>query len=126
MASIIDQLQNSLYSLQGNGFNPVSSPANTSNPSWGYSNSPLLPDPANSELQNTYSVDGLPKEQIIIDFNRAALGGITAVKPPSQLDELDYDAPNNYQAGNGGVVSQIYKSSTGRRYKDLGPSEGRY
>lgn len=124
--SVLDQLQNSLHSLQGNGFDPISSPGNTTNPSWGYSNSPVLPDPANSELQNTYSVDGYPKEQMVIDFNRQALGGITSIKPPSQLDELDNDAPNNYQAGNGGVVSQIYKSTPGRKYADLGPQPGRY
>lgn len=124
--SVLDQLENSLYSLQGNGFNPVSSPGNITNPSWGYSSSPTLPDPANSEFQYTYSVDGLPKEQIVIDFNRQALGGLQTVPPPSTYDELDPNAPNNYQAGLGGVVSQIYKSTPGRNYRDLGPQPGRY
>jgi hypothetical protein len=82
-------------------------------------------DPALSKLQYTYSVDGNPNERIV-DFNRAALGGVTSVKVPSTLDELDPKAPNNLQAGNGGVVSQIYKSAPGRNYKDLGPQPGRY
>jgi len=42
------------------------------------------------------------------------------------LDELDVNAPNNTQAGLGGVVSQVYKSSPGRQYRDLGPPNGRF
>jgi hypothetical protein len=126
MASVLDQLPQSTLSLQGNGFNPASSPGNTTNPSWGFiSGREPIPDPANSRLQNTYSVDGNPNVRIV-DFNRAALGGVTTVKPPSGLDELDPNAPNNTQAGTGGVVSQVYKSPTGRRYQDLGPQSGRY
>jgi hypothetical protein len=46
------------------------------------------------------------------------------MKPrPSQLDELDINAPGLKPVG---VVSQVYKSKQGRRYKDLGPKEGRY
>ena len=122
--AIIDQLATSTLSLVGNGIN-----AQPNQPAWGYQsagqggNGSL--DPALSQLQNTYSVDGSPNERII-DFNRTALGGVTAVKPPARLDELDPNAPNNYQAGSGGVVSQIYKSKTGRRYRDLGPQPGRY
>jgi hypothetical protein len=122
MASVLDQLPASTLSLQGNNFN-----AQPNSPSWGYtsdSNSSL--DPALSDLQNTYSVDGNPKNERIVDFNRQALGGVTAVKPPSGLDELDPNAPSNYGAGTGGVVSQIYKSAAGRKYKDLGPQPGRY
>ena len=122
MASVLDQLPNSLYSLQGNGFNP-----SQNSPAWGYqaptSNNTL--DPALSQLQYTYSVDGNPNEQIV-DFNRQALGGVTSVRPPASLDELDSNAPNNTQAGMGGVVSQIYKSTPGRNYRDLGPQPGRY
>lgn len=122
MASVLDQLSTSTLSLQGNGFNPTQN-----SPAWGYqapgSNNTL--DPALSELQNTYSVDGNPNEQIV-DFNRQALGGVTVVKQPSALDELDPNAPTNFQAGTGGVVSQIYKSAPGRKYKDLGPQPGRY
>lgn len=125
MATVLDQLQGSTLSLQGNGLNGIRSVGNTTNPSWGYVNSTGVMDPYYSTLQDTYSVDGNPNEQIV-DFNRQALGGVTSVKEPSILDELDPNAPNNYQAGTGGVVSQIYKSAQGQNYRDLGPSEGRY
>jgi hypothetical protein len=121
MASVLDQLPASTLSLVGNGFN-----AQPNSPAWGYQSPANTLDPALSELQYTYSVNGNPNERIV-DFNRAALGGVTSVKPPATLDELDPNAPNNYQAGlAGGVVSQIYKSPNGRRYKDLGPQPGRY
>jgi hypothetical protein len=125
MASVLDQLPQSTLSLQGNNFNP-----SPSQPSWGYkSNIPNNPgglEPDLSQLQYTYSVDGSPDVRIV-DFNRAALGGVTRVTAPSRLDELDPNAPNNILAGHsGGVVSQIYKSKTGRRYRDLGPQPGRY
>ena len=127
MASVLDQLPASTLSLQGNGLRATSTPGDTSTPSWGYVNgSGPIPNPYNSELQNTYSVDGNPNERIV-DFNRQALGGVTTVKPPATLDELDPNAPSNTQAGHAGsVVSQIYKSPQGRRYKDLGPQPGRY
>jgi hypothetical protein len=118
--AIIDQLANSTLSLVGNGFNPQ-----VNQPAWGYVDATGQVDPALSKLQNTYSVDGIPNVRIK-DFNRAALGGVTAVRTPATLDELDPNAPNNYQAGTGGVVSQVYKSKSGRRYKDLGPQPGRY
>jgi len=120
MASVLDQLETSTLSLQGNLFDPAQN-----SPFWGYqgSNGAILPEL--SQLQNTYSVDGNPNIRII-DFNRQALGGVTTVRPPSALDELDSNAPSNTQAGTGGVVSQVYKSSPGRRYKDLGPQPGRY
>ena len=123
MASVLDQLPQSTLSLVGNGFN-----AQPNSPAWGYQspsgNNTL--DPALSELQYTYSVDGNPNERIV-DFNRVALGGNTSVKPPATLDELDSNAPSNTQAGlPGSVVSQIYKSPQGRQYKDLGPQPGRY
>ena len=120
MASVLDQLPASTLSLVGNGFN-----AQPNSPAWGYQSPLNTLDPALSELQYTYSVDGNPNERIV-DFNRAALGGVTSVKPPATLDELDPNAPNNTQAGTGGVVSQIYKSTPGRNYKDLGPQPGRY
>ena len=122
MASVLDQLPDSDLSLQGNNFNPQ-----PNNPSWGYvSNNNGSLDPALSDLQNTYSVDGNPSNERIFDFNRQALGGVTAVRPPSGLDELDSNAPTNYQAGTGGVVSQIYKSAAGKTYRDLGPADGTY
>jgi hypothetical protein len=120
MASVLDQLPQSTLSLQGNGLT-----ANPQSPAWGYADSTRELNPALSQLQNTYSVDGNPNEQII-DFNRQALGGVTTVKSPSGLDELDPNAPSNLQAGMGGVVSQIYKSAQGRKYRDLGPQPGRY
>jgi len=124
MASVLDQLPNSQYSLQGNNFNPQPNTAD-----WGYSDftynggdiSPEL-----SDLHWDYSTIGDPSDIKIVDYNRQALGGVTAVRPPSGLDELDSNAPTNYQAGTGGVVSQIYKSSTNQTYRDKGPSDGRY
>ena len=120
MASVLDQLPQSTLSLAGNSLT-----ANPNSPAWGYQAPGGNLDPALSQLQNTYSVDGNPNERIV-DFNRTALGGVTAVRPPATLDELDPNAPNNTQAGTGGVVSQIYKSAPGRKYKDLGPQPGRY
>jgi hypothetical protein len=121
MASVLDQLPASTLSLQGNNLT-----ANPNSAAWGYQAPGGNLDPELSELQYTYSVDGDPNVRIV-DFNRAALGGVTSVKPPAILDELDPNAPNNWQAGYAGsVVSQIYKSSRGRRYRDLGPQPGRY
>lgn len=119
--SVLDQLPQSNLSLQGNGFNP-----NSNQPSWGYQSPLGTLDPRLSQLHDVYSVDGIPNERIV-DFNRAALGGVTAVKPPSTLDELDPDAPRNLQAGMGGsVVSQVYKSAPNQKYRDKGPQPGRY
>jgi hypothetical protein len=120
MASVLDQLPQSTLSLVGNRLT-----ANPNSPAWGYPDATNELAPDLSRLQYTYSVDGNPNVRIQ-DYNRTALGGVTAVRPPAQLDELDPNAPNNFQAGTGGVVSQIYKSSTGRKYKDLGPQPGRY
>jgi hypothetical protein len=92
---IIDQLPTSTLSLLGNGFNPQSN-----QPAWGYPDRTGDLDPALSRLQYTYSVNGRPRVRIK-DFNRAAFGGVTAVKPPATLDELDRNAPNNTQAGSG-------------------------
>lgn len=122
--SVLDQLPDSTLSLVGNGFN--TGPGQNG---WGYpASTPYAPAdllPEVSKLHNEYSVNGVPRVYLA-DFNRLALGGATTVKTPSTLDELDPIAPRNLQAGTGGVVSQIYKSATGRRYKDLGPQPGRY
>jgi len=130
MASVLDQRNTSNLSLQGNRFNPRPSLAD-----WGYPDATGQLQPNLSKLHLTYSVDGIPNVRIQ-DYNRAALGGVTTVRPPSLLDELDPNAPKNtqvgpslpgpYGVGKGPVVSQIYKSPTGQRYRDLGPSEGRY
>jgi hypothetical protein len=75
------------------------------------------PVPPNS-LHNLYSVDGNP------DVSWRASNTKLNMKPqPSTLDELDPNAPSLQPSG---VVSQVYKSKSGRRYKDLGPTEGRY
>ena len=126
MASILDQVPTSGFSLQGNNFNPRTQLAD-----WGYPDVTGQLQPNLSRLQYTYSVDGIPNVRIK-DYNRAALGGVTTVRPPSQLDELDPSAPKNLLVGppipgnKGPVVSQIYKSAPGRNYRDLGPSTGRY
>jgi hypothetical protein len=74
---------------------------------------PVPPD----SLHFTYSVDSNPN----VSWRPSNGPGF---KPqPSKLDELDAQAPN---LQNVGVVSQVYKSKTGRRYRDLGPKEGRY
>jgi hypothetical protein len=75
-------------------------------------------------------------QMLIYDYNRAFYGGFNLVRPPSELDEMDKRAPNNEKIGSpvptltnnnvGPVVSQIYKSVDGKRYKDLGPRSGRY
>ena len=121
-----DKLGDSKLSLKGAG---ITEPTLLT-PSWGFKNpnitdeklNPL--DPKLSVLQNTYSTNTTPVTQIV-SFNK------TAYKPylptESNLDEIDPKAPSNTQAGiAGSIVSQIYKSSTGKKYKDLGPSDGRY
>jgi len=132
MASVLDQLPNSILSLQGNGFN-----AQPNSPSWGFKSPGGTLDPYLSQLHYLpienpgYSVTGIPSERVV-DFNGLANQGLSLLGPSSTKDELDPKAPNNTQvapprAGSkGSVVSQIYKSSTGRNYKDLGPREGRY
>ena len=75
------------------------------------------PVPPNS-LHQLYSVDGQPN----VTWRPSNSLGF---KPqPSTLDEMDVQAPNLQPKT--GVVSQVYKSKSGRRYRDLGPTEGRY
>ena len=113
--AIIDQSNNSKLGLIRNGFNPQ-----PGNAAWGYADPTANLDPAVSKLQNTYSVDSNPQIRLK-DFNK---NGISTIRAESQLDELDNRAPN--LTPNTGVVSQVYKSKSGRTYKDLGPSDGRY
>lgn len=75
---------------------------------------PIPPD----SLHKLYSVDGNPNVSW-----RLIKGNLPNKPLPSTMDELDPIAPNLEAKG---VVSQVYKSKTGRRYKDLGPTEGRY
>jgi hypothetical protein len=118
MASVLNQIPNSSLSLQGNGYNPQ-----PNSPDWGYIDASANVNPAVSKLQNTYSIDNNPVVRLK-DFNRT---GTALIRPGASLDELDPNAPRNTQAGlPGSVVSQIYKSATGRKYKDLGPQPGRY
>jgi hypothetical protein len=112
--AIIDQLNRSNLSLQGNGFNPQQN-----QPAWGYIDASANLAPAASKLQNTYSVNSNPNVRLK-DFNR---NGVTFVPAESKLDELDNRAP---RLTPGGVVSQVYKSPVGRQYKQLGPQPGRY
>lgn len=73
-------------------------------------------------IHNTYSVNGVPNVRWAVPSNH-----VTSMQPSSLLDELDVNAPKNTRAGAmGSVVSQIYKSQAGLKYKDLGPVEGRY
>ena len=111
---IVNQTATSRLSLQGNGINAV-----PTQPAWGYTDASNNLSPAASKLQNTYSVDSIPPVRLK-DFN---INGVTTVPAESRLDELDRRAPN---LTTGGVVSQIYKSATGRKYRDLGPADGRY
>jgi len=127
--SLLDKLKSSSpdnkLSLEGNNFNPQ-----RGNAAFGYENpnvsAPQNPlNPSLSALQNTYSVNSIPAKVRIIDFNKTQYKSF--LPPESQLDELDTNAPKNLRAGKlGSVVSQIYKSATGRKYRDLGPIEGRY
>ena len=121
--SLLDKLKSNSpdnkLSLEGNGFNPQ-----RGNAAFGYADVSNNLDPALSKLQNTYDVNSVPKVRII-DFNKTQYKSF--LPPEAQLDELDTNAPKNLRAGKlGSVVSQIYKSATGRKYKDLGPIEGRY
>lgn len=69
-------------------------------------------------LHDQFSVNGEP------NVTWRLIKGNKSMKPqPSTMDEMDTIAPNLKPVG---VVSQVYKSKQGRRYKDLGPTEGRY
>ena len=68
---------------------------------------------ATDKLHNQYSVHTDPKVKLV-DFN-----GSSKVRTESTLDELDPKAPRNLRA-------KQYKSKAGRKYSDLGPTEGRY
>jgi hypothetical protein len=127
--SLLDKLKSNSpdnkLSLEGNGFNPqrASTAFGYENPNVNSPQNPL--DPSLSALQNTYSVNSIPAKVRIVDFNKTQYKSF--LPPESQLDELDINAPKNLRAGKlGSVVSQIYKSATGRKYRDLGPTEGRY
>jgi hypothetical protein len=114
MAAVLDQLDKSTLSLLGNKLGGI----------WGYIDRDKPNDlmPSLSKLHYSYSVDGVPSGIYLRDYNRGVIRTI-GVPPPSNLDELDQNAPKLIPTG---VVSQAYKSSTGNNYKDLGPAGGRY
>jgi hypothetical protein len=111
---VINQLDRSTLSLQGNRINAI-----PTQPAWGFIDASANLDPAASKLQNTYSVDSIPPVRVK-NFN---INGVTTVPAESRLDELDRRAPNLTTSG---IVSQVYKSPRGRQYRDLGPRDGRY
>ena len=106
---------------------------------WGYRDPSANNDPHLSQLHGEgflspydlgYSVDGTPNVRVN-SFGDTSAGSTVSVKNPSLIDELDPNAPNNYQIGapvpNGGpVVSQIYKSPLQDQYRSKGPRDGRY
>ena len=123
--SLEKKIKDSKLSLEGNGFDPK-----LKDYAWGFENPNIKDpnlnalDPYLSILQNTYDVNSTPMTRIV-SFNK------TQYKPylptESKLDELDKNAPFNKQAGlAGSVVSQIYKSAIDKKYKDLGPKDGKY
>lgn len=97
---LLDKLKSSILGLGGN--KPQQFGVN-----------PVPPD----SLHLNYSTEGKP------NVAWRPSNGLGFKPLPSKLDELDAQAPN---LQNVGVVSQVYKSKSGRRYKDLGPKEGRY
>jgi hypothetical protein len=68
---------------------------------------------ATDKLHNQYSIHTNPEVKLL-NFN-----GSPKVRPESTLDELDPKAPRNPRA-------KQYKSKSGRKYSDLGPTDGRY
>ena len=124
-----DKLGDSKLSITGSGL--IEPTLRT--PSWGYKNPAFDPtkdklnplEPSLSSLHNTYDVNTLPKDVTIVNFNKTTYTSI--VPKESNLDELDVKAPKNTQVGTAtSVVSQIYQSVPGKKYKDLGPTGGRY
>ena len=83
------------------------------------------------EKPSTFGVDPVPPGSLHDQYSTTGKPAVKwrtisgdGMKPqPSKLDELDTQAPNLNPVG---IVSQVYKSKQGRRYKDLGPTEGRY
>lgn len=106
MPAIINQLTNSNLSLDGpNGFS-----ART----FGYFPQPSPIDGTATALHRDYSIFNNPNVNVK-DFNGSVFN-----TPASNLDETDPLAPNNLT----GI--QVYKSTQGQNYKNLGPSDGKY
>ena len=135
--SIETQYLNSNLSVTGRlGIDPSYGTSDINNAYWGFRDPSDIASPVYSQLHGEgfsspyglgYSVDGTPNVRLL-NFTK---DGNTSVKKPSKIDELDKDAPQNYQVGapvpNGGpVTSQIYKSPLKDQYRSKGPKDGRY
>ena len=102
------QLTNSNLSLDG--------PSNLSARQFGHFPQPSPIDGATkTALHRDYSIFDNPNNMNVKDFNGSVFN-----TSPSTLDETDPIAPNNLT----GI--QVYKSTPGQNYKDLGPVNGKY
>lgn len=120
--ALLNRLENSKFSLRGNGYNPQ-----PGNPDWGYlakNQSILLSDRSFSNLHNQYSVYSLDSQgnettMRIKDYNKTAYTPF--IPNETSLDPLDNIAPRNREATN-------YFNRPGQRYSDpgKGPEGGRY
>jgi len=105
---VIDQLTISNLSLDG--------PTGLSARIYGYFPQPSPIDGTTATpLHRDYSIFSNPSNTYIKNFNGTVLN-----KPESNLDETDPIAPQNLT----GI--QIYKSTAGQNYDDLGPADGHY
>lgn len=105
---VLDQLTVSNLSLDG--------PTGLSARIYGYFPQPSPVDGTTAtSLHRDYSIFSNPGNTSIKNFN-----GTVFNKPESNLDETDPIAPQNLT----GI--QVYKSTTGQNYKDLGPVDGHF
>lgn len=108
MSNILNQLTVSPLSLDG--------PSNLSARNFGHFPQPSSVDGVTkTSLHRDYSIFNNPSNISIKNFNGSVFN-----TPPSTLDETDPIAPNNTTG------AQIYKSTSGQNYKDLGPVGGKY
>ncbi len=118
--ALINRLENSKFSLLGNGFNPQ-----PGNPDWGHlakEQSILVSDRGFSNLHNQYSVYSLDNKEnettmVVKNYNKTPYQSY--VPTETRLDPLDDKALRNGEATN-------YFDKSGQKYSDKGPSEGRY
>ena len=122
--SLLNRIESSKFSLQGNGFDP-----HPGNPDFGYlakGQSVLVSDRGFSNLHNQYSVYSLDNKENettmrVVDYNKTQY--TPYVPKETSLDPLDNRAPKNREATN-------YSNQPGQKYsysdQGKGPSEGRY
>jgi hypothetical protein len=118
--ALINRLENSKFSLPGNGFNPQ-----PGNPDWGHlakGQSVLVSDRGFSNLHNQYSVYSLDNKEnettmVVKNYNKTPYQSY--VPKETRLDPLDNNALKNRQ-------STSYIDKQGQKYSDKGPLEGRY